>query len=576
MIQADFILEASRSDVVDSPRNKRILEGVAKTFCEAVVEFCSTDSQLRYQWMRYLPSSQGLDSFWNRLPQDIINNLGEKKILYPHKSSKPRLPHRLRTLPDSHLDSSIYSHLDSSRPSLLRPLFEDLPSHRKYISLKYNSRDILALTKAFDLQEIQDIDMYHRIQQDLESSNSKMRAPETISYWHSKAADLISLIFSRNIGIQEDIKRLPLIPLIDGQWVNSLADDLYFPSSSGPEIPRDLIVTVDPEAIENNSRRRLFIKLGIQASCNPQMVVSRMWNCYLIGDGATDILASKFHIMYLYWHNEIIHESKYAAIELYTTDGRKVKPRQKVLYFLSEDEYSPEQLLKGGPHPRAPTRIVPGCQVPFLNRAYLELFPPTTRRGVHSWLGWLEIAMGVLNVPRLKTQGGALSTEIRYIIEYKPSKLVETLKKYWNVYRSEMRDGSPIKDALMEAEVSCQNGLMRCLQKAYAPLPSLKDKVQELGITRGFPFLEFGGSSEEIEIRRDWGFLEEFGVAFSADLSFYIEILQQHEARKQRNWDETAYIYILKTYETIANQCRDSDKSWLWYVSLTTQNISNV
>ncbi|KAH6672240.1 hypothetical protein B0J14DRAFT_69385 [Halenospora varia] len=554
LIQADFILEASRSDVVDSPRNKRILEGVAETFRDAVVEFCSRDSRLRYRWMRYLPSREGLDYFWKALPLSITRALYEESILYPHMSSRARLPRQLRTLPDSHLDL---------RRRL--PLFEDLESHRKYLSLEYDSRDIQTLAEAFDLHHIMDEDMYDRIKEDLESSHSKMTAADTDDYWHSCAADLISTIFSRSRAIQGRMKRLSLIPLINGQWTNALADDLYFPSSSGPEIPADLMVTVDPRAVENTSRKSLFIILGV-TRCSPEIILDRVWNCYLRGDGATDISSSKAHLKYLFWHNESIQEHKYALFELYATDGRKAKPRQKVLYFLSEDEYSPEQLLKDAPHPRAPARIVQGCQVPFLNHAYLDLFPPSTRRGRFSWLSWLERALGVRSVPRLKTDGGALSYEFRYIIEYRPKKLIGTLKRYWSVYRNELNDGGAIVDAFREAEVSCQNNQVSVLQKAYAPLPSLKDKVQRLGVSRGFPFLEIDGTSEEIEIRRDWRFLEEFGVGFTPSLSFQIEILRQHEARRQRPWDNTAQTNILETYEAIAEECRDNDKDWLQQV----------
>jgi hypothetical protein len=504
--------------------------------------------------MRFLPSTQGLKDLWKALALSIIGVLYEERILYPHTSSRARLPRQLRTLPDSHLELGGRA-----------PLFEDLASPKKYLSLEYEPRDIQTLAEAFDLPEIKDEDMYDRIKQDLESPHSKMIFVDTDDDWHRCAADLILAIFTRNRDIRGRIKRLSLIPLINGQWTNAMAEDLYFPSASGPAIPADLMVTIDPRAVENASRKSLFVKLGA-THCSPAIILDRMWTCYLRGGGAANMLSSKAHLRYLYWNNESIQEHQYFVLELYAADERKVKPRRKVLYFPSEDEYSPQQLLKSVPHPKAPTRIVPGCPVPFLNHAYLDLFLPSIRRGVFSWLSWLEKALGVRNVPRLKTDAGALSTEFRFIIAYQPKKLIGTLQRYWNVYRNEVDGGDPVVDELMQAEVSFQGNQLGVLQEAYIPLPSLKDKVQTLGVSRGFPFLEIGWCSEEIEIRRDWRFLEEFGVEFEADLAFHVEILRQHEALRQRSWDDMARTNILNTYEAVADHCSDSLKSWLQYV----------
>ncbi|KAF9630296.1 hypothetical protein BFW01_g858 [Lasiodiplodia theobromae] len=50
LIQSDFITQAGREVVVHSPRNKALLSGVAKTFRDAVLEFCA-HKKLQYQWM---------------------------------------------------------------------------------------------------------------------------------------------------------------------------------------------------------------------------------------------------------------------------------------------------------------------------------------------------------------------------------------------------------------------------------------------------------------------------------------------------------------------------------------------
>ena len=66
LIQADFVTQANREDVVHSERNRAVLKGVAKAFADAMVVFCKHPS-LRYRWMRYLPEDSITDEFWRTL-----------------------------------------------------------------------------------------------------------------------------------------------------------------------------------------------------------------------------------------------------------------------------------------------------------------------------------------------------------------------------------------------------------------------------------------------------------------------------------------------------------------------------
>ena len=67
LIQADFVTQANREDVVHSKRNQAVLKGVANAFADAVVVFCKR-SLLRYRWMRYLPAEDFItNDFWRTL-----------------------------------------------------------------------------------------------------------------------------------------------------------------------------------------------------------------------------------------------------------------------------------------------------------------------------------------------------------------------------------------------------------------------------------------------------------------------------------------------------------------------------
>lgn len=187
IIQADFILPANREDIINTPRNIDILRCVAETFRDAVLQFVSNDSPLRYKWIKYLPGAQSLGGVWDILPTEIIRLLRVGDILYSQESPMPCQPNMLRTLPGTHLDSSGL------------PLFHDRPGiNRKYLGQWYGRKDIEIFRNVFGLHDIEDIHMYHRIKQDLESSSSKMMGHETDDDWHSRAASLILSILSRS------------------------------------------------------------------------------------------------------------------------------------------------------------------------------------------------------------------------------------------------------------------------------------------------------------------------------------------------------------------------------------------
>jgi hypothetical protein len=232
------------------------------------------------------------------------------------------------------------------------------------------------------------------------------------------------------------------------------------------------------------------------------------------------------------------------------------------MYFQTAEEYGPYELLKAYEHPSDPSRNIPECPVSFLKSEYATLFPPSTRRHGSSWWKWLEKGLGVRRIPRIKLDGGSLSTEFRHIIRYRPDKIVGTLKKHWDDYIADMKP--PIVDILAQSEVTCLGGQLRALKDTYLPLQGLKDRVQTLGIGQEFPFLKVSGDLEANMVLRDWRFLDEFEVGFEPDLNFYVEVLRQHETRRYRTWGSEIREKILKTYEFIADNCSENQREGLW------------
>ena len=88
-----------------SPRNKKILEGVAEAFTEAVLLFCKYPT-LRYSWMRYLPADTISDEFWSQLWPRIKARLQQLYVLEPFSGKDLKRPGGLRSLVDEMCDAS--------------------------------------------------------------------------------------------------------------------------------------------------------------------------------------------------------------------------------------------------------------------------------------------------------------------------------------------------------------------------------------------------------------------------------------------------------------------------------------
>lgn len=551
------MLGASREEVIiDSAWNKTIIDYFAKMFCKAMVTFC-TNSLLRFRWMRFLPTGRAFDMnpLWKELTFKIIDLLKQQRILYSHDPSHLYLdgqlskPTDLRTLPQNCLDLNG------------EPLFADRPGrNRKYLSLQYEQDDVDVLKRAFLIPDIEEIHMFHRIKQDLDSPSSRMRDVTTDVAWHSCVADLIISILERSPGVGRMIEdQLALIPLSDGRWVRASTEDVHFPSLNGPPMPADLVTTVHYEAARNPSRKDLFGRLGV-TDLRPGRVIDRLWSFYIQHNGASDLDASKAHFKYMYWHYPNTDDARFSRLWLFDTRLNKVTCQHSLMYMPSDDEYGPQELLKAVPDIRNPGQLAPECPVTYVNREYMDLFPPPVRRHDLPWLSWLE-TLGVRRIPRLKHDAESLSPEFRHILQYRPANIVKLLEMHWVIYRREINDR--IEEEISKAKVTCRDASLVKLSNTYFPLPSLTQEAEELGISPSFPFLAVPGLSEDDRLFEDWRFLARFGVKSQANLNFYIRVLQQHKAQMHRPWNRDTRNGIVKTYELIADHYNEINRAFV-------------
>lgn len=257
-MQSDFDTQASREGIQDSPRNEKLRDHIAETFCEAVRQFCNEDI-LRYEWISYLPASGVAVEFWGDLRPLIIDGLQDQQILWNGNETSLCKPAKLRLLPKEFLDDDG------------EPLFADLPES-VYISSCYDKTSYESL-KELGVPVLSYREMLDRVQADCQRASSKLFSDSnTNDDWQTKASKLLSTSFvtkkksksdeASRSEYQPTIKSLAIIPLDSGEQ-SSAASDLYFQRpESRISIPRDLGLKLVRRP-KNTSRQALYQHLGV-------------------------------------------------------------------------------------------------------------------------------------------------------------------------------------------------------------------------------------------------------------------------------------------------------------------------
>lgn len=494
-----------------------------------MLQFCQQPNDLRFQWIKYLPRATISDSFWTNLLPKIIAHLKVAPILLSRSGRCWKLPSQLKWVPPPYEDEHEV------------PLFDDLLDEL-YLSRFYKSGDKSTLG-TLGVKDLIMEDMLPRITADLHSPKSKYKSSTTRESWHNRTAELLIQPFEKDQPIKNNIRSLPLIPLITGEWVSISAQpaafgfgaidraEIYYPiSETGVSVPTDIgLSLLDLEAYMNTSRKTLFSKLGVKY-CDPGKVIHRITNCYSKWN-RVKLRSSVEHMRYLYWHlpkglslDVRIYLKDQAYVPVYRKFVTLGKPDLIVddLYLETEQDYGMKSLLKQVTDGEKNT--APSFPVHFINKAYLDAVRPEARQFSLSWIEWLETVAGVRSVPRLVDSKDPmkLSRIFQHIVSNQPSKLVGTLKTYWPDYQNLMQE--KIIKALSEAEVRCENVGDTPLWETYLPTVELKQRASDLGLSHKVPFIELPYALRHD--LADWQFLNLFHVGYEADLGFYLDALR--------------------------------------------------
>ena len=504
LIQADFIIQANREDVVQSARNQAILGGVAEKFMEFALLLCKHPT-LKYQWMRYLPDESIPDSFWGTLGVSIQEKLKETPSLESWNGNRLYKPSELKRLREIHLDKDGHP--------LLRDLVDNV-----YLSPKYEEEDFQIL-KRLGTSEIDQVDLIVRLAVDIRQDDSLWKQRDNDADWRTRICSLFYNDFAQlSADEQNHLKELELIPLDDGIWVSSISrPDMFFPMAIAIPIPTDLgICLVSPIVTENRAWTRLLERLGV-IKCPKSYVVKKIQRRY-VANVTNDIKLSNAvdHIRFLFWADSKDEPSWIPQIQLMNQYGSLLKTGELLYFPIKENDYSPSELFKQDTQ-------LPGLPVHYLHDNYLKVVCLSSVSNEVPYSEWLEKTAHVRRIIKLKaSSSGGLSKEFRYIIDFRSDRLLGMLKREWAYYQR--MDYTPAEE-LRRSNVLLENGCRKPLHHTFLPFPTLKQITDKFEITKEFPFVATIEPLRDDE-KLNWEFVKKFQVGVDANLKFYISALE--------------------------------------------------
>ncbi|KAK7736974.1 hypothetical protein SLS53_006729 [Cytospora paraplurivora] len=536
LIQADFVTEASRQDIVkDSRRNAGLLEGIADAFTKAVLQFCSHET-LRFQWMRYLPDREdrNLDRFWSSLVHKISIRLSNKPILYCHKKNDLHPIGNLRRLGPWFYDNG-------------QPLFDDGDTEQ-IISQSYDSADLTVLG-GYGLHFARFGEALEWVRQDLRQGGlSKLKSPQTPDSWHTQTAKFLRTPFlkaSRNwITV---MKQMDFLPLEGGLWVSAATGPIYHAQVEGINIPSDIELRIVAKNVVNTERISFFKDLGMETA-PVSLVRNKILDRYPEVGFPLDftLQTSKHHLEFLYLTQHMAGREERHYMWLCIFVSRRLlcqRPHAGDVYIADENDlYGPWELFrKTNPGP-GPGDGAQGYPADFVDEEYFWSSPEKPSEQGLTWVQWfydrLHVRKYVKFSPRDSTawQGAA-----EYLREQRPEKFLGALRIH------HQHNGHPTDQfiqCVQHTDVLCRGNRRVALKESYYPTQTLVKLVKQ----------RQGGSEGNNQGSTDFTYLEHFmkmlGVG-ECTWQDYINELQ--ELKLSRFEDSDIIITIYEELRTLGS-----------------------
>ncbi|KAF2177739.1 hypothetical protein K469DRAFT_676716 [Zopfia rhizophila CBS 207.26] len=512
LLQADFILIASREDIDSSSRwNNNLLSLIPSVFHGAIREFNKGD--FRYSWLPYLPARPSVADFFQHLEKETMKILSKSPILESFAGVLTP-PCELVYVPERLSDENLV-------PLILTPATSSV-----YVSCKYPSSDRykllqLGVTSMSIEKFITDLGAF--ITEYPDDFKSKPQR------WHSRLAEVLISSIVGSKDHQDAVSALQIVPLRDGRWIASKDENLLFPSRSKPlVIPNGIdVVEIHPDAEEGHYRRQLFMTLGARDFRAEQI-------CEIIikTHEQASFEPSSLSRGDLISHAVFLYKSEWKNV-----DGRVIWVATEADSFCrSSEAYMDSDITYNATELFADSRY----KFHFLHPDYLQA-PQSTKAitdaesNSENWLKWLVQSMHVAQIPRMVTPTFrapfSMSHDFQFLLDIWPSSTILLLMRHhWKYYSRWIvpRDSPKWKEAwnisqrqlkskISSLAVKCRRDLIYPLHQTFLPLSSI-----QLESVVSVPLLDVPEPHLD-----DWDYLKYFGVVVELDALFWVECLRR-------------------------------------------------
>ncbi|KAI1418939.1 hypothetical protein F5Y12DRAFT_780524 [Xylaria sp. FL1777] len=532
LIQADFVTQANRQDIVTSSnRNQALRDGIADAFAEAMKQLC-TDELLRYTWIRYLPvmNDYPWDEYWIGLYDRIRSKVQDTPLMHSFTEKSPYRIEQMRKSQASDADNNG------------DPIFKNIDPDR-YLSKRYLQPELDKIHSHYGLRLMEYSEILIRASEDLKAPDSRMRSAETSDEWHEKAARLLCYAFSENEKLKRAVQELDVIPLENGKWIRAklASHQLSFPNTDGGlSIPLDLPLSIiSSSASHGYYRSQLYSLLGAIRPSDAwvrQLIFEKYSapvNQGLLVGGSNPSEISIAHLEFLYQTDGLnpADIGRYQSIAVLTEGQDLITPWSTDVYVSNDHRYGAKYLLEPTQNPE---HNAPGFPVHFLLSDYI-IAPFSEKvnegdeesiRSIESWFDWLQNRIGIRVHLRLFDDDG-FTDMFQYIIKNRPEEILGLLQDQWPIIKVQISSRPEIKEMIASIAVPCRGRPdLDSLSRTYLPLPELEARFSQYAEhTSGFRFLDFDNTLIPHDLS-SWTFLHDyFGVGNSDTLSFYLDIL---------------------------------------------------
>ncbi|CAG9982412.1 unnamed protein product [Clonostachys byssicola] len=494
LIQADFLLAASREDIDESsPWNQKILACLPDALGSAIEYLNNTE--LRFTWPRYLPRQDEVQKDYRTVSRSIVSGLSKRDVL-ESESGQLRAPLTLTYIPKEYT-------LENGEPLSLSNV-----SSNRYLSRKYGHGD----KQNFQLIGVKAL-TFHDFVRDLHESIREQAAKDRPPEWHSHLAMvLVKNLIARDVR-HSAVSKIPIIPLRNGTWVTADEswDRLFFPAEeASTSVPEDTgLMEVHPSTVEDPFRFQLFQLFGAKPYSAVQIcqAIAKMHK-----SSAPPVVTAKTLIsqtIFLFLQSWICPKD----IDLW------VATDQEKFHRASEVYMRPLEIGKK--------------TFPALHPDYLAAMAERQ----DEWIKWLLQELHISTIPRFVVSVGKhhfeLSPEMELIRNHWSSAdFLTLLRDNWDIYSGWLEannhcswpqawESSRIKlqKQIASFEVQCK-GTQSLYPLDQTVLPTvLQDEAEN--VTTYFRVIDIPDPGEP-----SWAFLEKFGVIAQPNATLFLQGLE--------------------------------------------------